>query len=76
MTDHPQAVRASEARLNSVEALQERLDLGRSQVFELLAAEQAVPGTGIRSVRVGRRRLIPESAIVEYIERLEAGGAA
>ena len=48
----------------------ERLGLGRSKVFELLASGQ------LRSVKVGRRRLVSEAALVEFIENLDAGGAA
>ncbi len=60
------------ARLHPVEVVMERLCLGRSTVFNLIASGQ------LRSVKVGRRRLVPESAIAEFIEHLEAsgGGAA
>ena len=54
------------ARLHSIESVMERLNLGRSKTFELLATNQ------LRSVKVGRRRLISESAIVDFINRLEA----
>lgn len=54
------------ARLLTVETTMERLSLGRSSVFALI-------GSGdLRSCKVGRRRLIPESAIVEFIANLEA----
>ena len=56
------------ARLNNIEAVVARLGLGRSKVYEELASGR------LRSVKVGRRRLVSESALVEYIERLEAGG--
>jgi excisionase family DNA binding protein len=56
------------ARLNPVEAVMERLCLGRSTVFALMASGQ------LRSVKVGRRRLVPESAIVEFIHNLESTG--
>jgi hypothetical protein len=72
MTD---LIRAARAQLNTVEDLMARLKIGRSTAFELLAAEEAEPGTGVRSVKIGRRRLIPEQAIVDYIGRLEAGAA-
>jgi len=58
------------ARLHHVESAMERLGLGRSKVFELLASGQ------LRSVKVGRRRLVSEAALVEFIENLDAGGAA
>lgn len=56
------------ARLHHVESVMERLGLGRSKVFELMGNGQ------LRSVKVGRRRLVSESAIVEFINRIEAGG--
>lgn len=57
------------ARLHKIPAVMERLQIGRSKVFELLASGE------LRSVRIGRTRLIPESAIAEFIERLERGAA-
>lgn len=56
------------ARLHSVEAVMERLGIGRSKTYEVLGSGQ------LRSVKVGRRRLVPESAIVEFIQNLEATG--
>jgi excisionase family DNA binding protein len=54
------------ARLNSVEDVMERLKLGRSKVFEVI-------GSGaLRSIKVGRRRLVSEAALVDFINRLEA----
>ncbi len=53
-------------RLHPIEAVMERLCLGRSMVFSLLSDGQ------LRSVKVGRRRLVPESAISDFIERLES----
>jgi excisionase family DNA binding protein len=60
------------ARLHSIESVMDRLGVGRSTVFAAIASGQ------LRSVKVGRRRLVPESAIVEFIEKLETtgGGAA
>jgi excisionase family DNA binding protein len=58
-----------QARLHQVEGVMQRLCLGRSKVFELMANGQ------IRSVRIGRRRLIPESAIVQFIQNLETTGS-
>jgi excisionase family DNA binding protein len=58
------------ARLHTVEAVMERLCLGRSTVFALMGSGE------LRSCKVGRRRLIPESAIVEFIETLEQGTRA
>jgi excisionase family DNA binding protein len=65
MTD---ALAAEIARLNSIEQVQTRLGIGRSMVFELIGSGK------LRSVSIGRRRLVPETAIAEFIEALEAGG--
>jgi excisionase family DNA binding protein len=56
------------ARLHTVEAVMEQLSLGRSTIFALMGSGQ------LRSCKVGRRRLIPESAVVEFIRNLEAAG--
>jgi len=56
------------ARLHQIESAMDRLGVGRSTVYELLASGQ------LRSVKVGRRRLVPESAIVAFIENLEMTG--
>ncbi|MCW2652674.1 MAG: ethanolamine utilization protein EutA [Mycobacterium sp.] len=55
------------ARLHDIEGVMERLKLGRSTVFAELASGR------LRSVKVGRRRLVPESAIADFIAGLEAG---
>jgi len=60
------------ARLNSVERVMEKLGVGRSTVFELMAGGQ------LRSVKIGRRRMVSDRAISEFINKLEAapGGDA
>lgn len=59
------------SRLWPVESVMERLSLGRSTVFALIATGD------LRSVKVGRRRLVSEAAITEYIRRIDqTGGAA
>lgn len=58
------------AQLHSVEAVMARLHLGRSKVFELIASGE------LRSVKVGRRRLVSEAALTEFIDRLDHGGDA
>ena len=64
MADLAEAVNA---RLNSVEDVMGRLKLGRSKVYEEI-------GTGrLRSIKVGRRRLVSEAALVAFINQLEAG---
>jgi excisionase family DNA binding protein len=52
------------ARLHNIESVMDRLNVGRSTVFSLMASGQ------LRSCKVGRRRLIPESAIVDFIDNL------
>lgn len=65
-------VAETSARLNSVEKVMEKLGVGRSTVFELMAGGQ------LRSVKLGRRRMVSDRAITEFINRLEAadGGDA
>jgi excisionase family DNA binding protein len=53
------------ARLHTVEEVMERLRVGRSTAFGLIASRQ------LRSVKVGRRRLVSEAALVEFIENLD-----
>jgi hypothetical protein len=59
------------ARLNQIEDAMDRLKVGRSMIFALFDAEENEPGTGLRSVKIGRRRLIPEQAIRDFIARLD-----
>lgn len=56
------------SRLWPIEAVMERLSVGRSKVFDLMNSG------ALRSVKVGRRRLVSEAAINEYISRID--GAA
>ncbi|WP_048472200.1 helix-turn-helix domain-containing protein [Mycolicibacterium chlorophenolicum] len=58
------------AQLHNVEGVMHRLGIGRSMVFELMASGQ------LRSVKVGRRRLVSEAALAEFIRGLEVGGDA
>jgi excisionase family DNA binding protein len=44
-----------------------RLSIGRSMAFELISCGR------LRSVKVGRRRLVSEAALVEFIEELDKG---
>jgi excisionase family DNA binding protein len=59
------AVNGTNARLNSVEEVMERLRVGRSTAFDLIRTRR------LRSVKVGRRRLVSEAALVEFIEGLD-----
>jgi excisionase family DNA binding protein len=53
------------ARLNQIDDVMHRLGIGRSTVFGLLASGQ------LRSVKIGRRRLVPEQAIRDFVDRLD-----
>jgi excisionase family DNA binding protein len=44
--------------------------LGRTKVYELITSGQ------LRTVKIGRRRFVPASAVEEYVARLEQQGAA
>jgi excisionase family DNA binding protein len=57
---------APNTKLNKIEDVMERLRVGRSTVFGLLASGR------LRSVKIGRRRLIPEQALVDFIAGLGA----
>jgi excisionase family DNA binding protein len=48
------------------EAAREVLHLGRTRVYELIASG------ALKSISIGRSRRITESALEEFIERLEA----
>jgi len=52
------------ARLNSIKDAGGRLRLSRSKVYEEMDSGR------LQSVKVGRRRLIPESALIDYINKL------
>lgn len=44
--------------------------LSRTKVYELIAAGE------LRTVKIGRRRFVPASAVQEYVDRLLCQGAA
>ncbi len=55
--------------LNEIPEACERTGLGRSKIYELMA-------TGaIESVKCGKRRLIPEDALLDFVARLRSGSA-
>jgi excisionase family DNA binding protein len=56
--------------LYSVEEAAQLLSLGRTFTFQLVAAGE------IRSIKIGRRRMIPHDALDEYIERLRSEQSA
>lgn len=54
-------------KLNCIEEIQGKLGgLGRTRVFDLIASGQ------LASVKIGRRRFVPDSAIAAYVERLKS----
>jgi excisionase family DNA binding protein len=56
--------------LNSIQDVALRTGLSRSKLYTEMAAGR------LRSVKVGSRRLIPESALVDYVDSLLAANAA
>ncbi len=53
-------------RLNDIDIVQVKLGgIGRSNVYRLLSSGQ------LRSVKIGKRRLVPDSAIAAYLESLQ-----
>ena len=52
--------------LNPIPIAVERTGLSRSTIYEKLASGE------IESVRIGRRRLIPEDALEQFVARLRA----
>jgi excisionase family DNA binding protein len=58
------------AQLHTVEEVMARLCVGRSTAFALIGSRR------LRSVKVGRRRLVSEAAIVEFIENLDSEDTA
>lgn len=57
-------------KLNDIEATQDRLgNISRTKTFELIR------NGDLPSVKIGRRRLVPDSAIDAYLERLTSQSA-
>lgn len=54
------------ARLNTVAEMLERLCISRATGYRLIHSG------ALRTVQIGRRRLVPEQAIIDYIASLEA----
>ena len=55
------------ARLHNIEGVMERLGVGRSTIFDLISSGE------LRSVKVGRRRLVSEAALTDFIARIDSG---
>jgi excisionase family DNA binding protein len=60
---------SGEKLLHSPEAAAELLDVGRSQMFELIGRGE------IESIKIGRLRKIPADALTAYVKRLRADAA-
>jgi excisionase family DNA binding protein len=60
---------AAPDRLLSVDEAGAALGLGRSKIYGEIAAGR------LRTIRAGRRRLVPAAAIVSYIRALEEANA-
>ena len=52
--------------LLSVDEARAEVPVGRTKFFELMASGQ------IKTVRIGRRRLVPRAALESYVESLRA----
>jgi excisionase family DNA binding protein len=63
-------VRRVPAVLYSVEEAAEALSLSRWTLYELIRSGR------LRSVKQGQRRLVPVTALHEYVQLLESEGAA
>lgn len=73
MTDHrtiEASAKAGEPRLHPIPAVVERLGVGRTTVFSLIESGE------LRSVKVGRRRLVSEAALIEFITKVDEGVAS
>lgn len=57
-------------RLHGIETLMKRLNVGRSTVFEEIQSGR------LRSVKIGRRRLVSETALCEFIAQLDQQAAS
>lgn len=66
MSDHDEARSAIPPVVYSVDEAARAMRLSRELLYELIRSQQ------LRSIKVGRRRLIPVSAVNEFVD----GGAA
>ena len=57
-------------QLHPIPTVQRRLSLGRSSVFALIGSGE------LRSVKVAGRRLVPEQALIDFIEKLDSQASA
>ena len=61
-----EALAPQATRLHNIKSTELRLSISRTQVFKLIASGR------LRSVKIGNRRLVPEQAIVDFINELDA----
>ncbi|SLE88992.1 DNA binding domain, excisionase family [Mycobacteroides abscessus subsp. massiliense] len=54
-----------EARLHPLEDVMARLQVGRTKLYELMTSGQ------LRSVKVGRRRVVSDAALREFIAAID-----
>jgi excisionase family DNA binding protein len=66
--DPPEHGLADDRLLNSIRTVCQRTTLGRTRIFTEIRTGR------LRSVKVGRRRLVPETALREFVADLEARG--
>lgn len=52
-----------------------RLRLSAATIWRLIYAEAKVPGTGLESVKVGSRRLVPPEAVDAFKVKLREQGS-
>jgi len=55
---------------HTIEDLRRELNAGRSTVFELIRTGE------LPSIKIGRRRLVTEQALMEYLARLQSPSGA
>lgn len=65
-----QTEQARQPRLNTIAQTTDRLGICRANLYNLLNSGD------LRSVKIGRRRLVPEQAIIDFIATLENTGGA
>ena len=56
--------------LLTVNEVAARLRLSARTIWRLIVAEREEPGTGLETVRVGTRVLVPPEVVIEYKKRL------
>jgi len=65
-----QIEQARQPRLNTITQTTDRLGICRANLYNLLNSGD------LRSVKIGRRRLVPEQAIIDFIASLETTSGA